>query len=203
MYSLELAVEILQDPNAARIAWKLIADALAKLGSLPEGDKDTIQPILSELLSRLAKENIDAKNPLLTVVTTEFVKEKVASMTIQQQCMCMSVLACSMRVLLHGDTDEGAGSTWYDLGHALHQLHPQYAALETQHKPEHVVMQSIQCLRNALQREPLNGQFWNLLGVIATESTPKLAQHSLIRACELNVRVSLIVRSAVGGDPAY
>jgi superkiller protein 3 len=204
---------------SARVAWKLIADSLLKLGQLSSpptptpDERDPLEDMLTSILEKLSEAGIDSKNPILQdLVTVKLVKAKLGQLDLSIACLFIAVLSYSMRVLLHSgsgaeDGDEGLGCAWFDLGHSIHQLKPHISSLRAspaeaeaeeiqdedqkkKKKQEECTTQAIQCLRYALQKEPLNGNFWNLLGVIAAPSTPKLGQHALIRACELNVRVS-------------
>lgn len=179
---------------------------------------------LSAVLEKLAEADVDAKNPVLQgVISTKLLSARIGQLETSLACLCTAVLGYSLRVLLHSGTragggDDGLGCAWYDLGHAIHQLKPHLGALhaspnaiasevdaraeQRKQKEEECTMTAIQCLRYALQKEPLNGSFWNLLGVIAGPSTPKLGQHALIRACELNVRVSRLPCSTIAGTYA-
>lgn len=175
---------------AARIGWKIIGDALVKLSALLKGDDGPVRQILETLSTRLAKEDIDKSNPAVTVVTTRFVNDIVKDKPLSAVCAASAVLAYSMRMLLYAQADDAVGSAWFDIGQALHQLEDHYRELGTSRKLEDVRIESVHCVRMALQKEPLNGTFWNLLGVLSSKVSAKLAQHALIRACELNVRVS-------------
>lgn len=174
---------------ASRIGWKTIGDALLKLSSIKPVDSPGTRHVLEALVARLAKEDIDKSNPSVTVITTSQLADTTSTKPLASVCAALAVLAYSMRMLLYSQADDAAGSAWFDIGQALHRLEAHYAALGLSSKPEEVRTESLQCVRAALQKEPLNGTFWNLLGVLSAKFSPKLAQHALIRACELNLRV--------------
>lgn len=176
--------------SAARIAWKVVGDALVKLSALLREDDKAIRAVVKELTARLAAEDIDKSNPSVTVITTRYMSDIVEDRPLSGVCGALAVLSYSMRMLLYAQADDAAGSAWFDIGQALHQLENHYRELGLQRKTEDVRIESVHCVRTALQKEPLNGTFWNLLGVLSAKMSPKLAQHALIRACELNVRVS-------------
>lgn len=189
------SMEIVNAGRGARMAWKIIGDALVKLGELMHKDDDhvgSLRDLLAEIFDKLSSQDIDSKNPLLTLVTTALLKDRISSSAASSVCIALGALSYSLRMLLEAHHDDDAlGPSWFDIGYALYRLRSKYSELGIEGKTERdVTMQSIQCLRSALQKEPLNGTFWNLLGVLAGKTSPKLAQHSLIRACELNVRVS-------------
>lgn len=184
------SLAVLQEGRASRIAWKLIGDALSKLGELAgEEDSEIRALIKDDILPKLQKDDVDSKNPLLTVMTTKLLMGKLQDSDLSAVCLASAVLCFSMRMLLEAQNEDAMGAAWHDIGHALQNLAPAYPRLGLEGDSEQVIMEAIQCIRNALQKEPLNGQYWSLLGVLAAENSPKLAQHSLIRACELNVRV--------------
>lgn len=179
--------------SAASIGWKVIGDALVKLSALLKGDHEAVRQVAEELTARLTKEDIDKSNPALTVITTRHLNDVVKAKPISAVCGALSVLAYSMRMLLYAQADDAVGSAWFDVGQALHQLENHYTELGLSRKLEDVRIESVHCIRMALQKEPLNGTFWNLLGVLSAKVSAKLSQHALIRACELNVRVSPLV----------
>lgn len=190
-----------------RIIWKFTSDAFLKLGEIvnvdhleQEGAFD-LHRILQEVLERLVQEEIDAKNPVLKAVLTTRQVEGLLTvdkdkLNLRTLSLSLGTLSCSLRMLLEDPQDEGIGSSWFDLGLAVYRLKPfchhlvEVSGQKQAHKQEEMTLQAILCLKKALSYEPLNGTFWNLLGVLASENHAKLAQHSLIRACELNVRVS-------------
>ena len=184
------SVQFIEGVNGSRIAWKLVGDALSKLAELVTEEEEELRSILSDLFEKLSTEKIDSKDPLLNVIAPSQLRDCLTAFDMPTACLAISVLSNSFRLLLESQEDDSAGSAWFDLGYALYRLQPHSLALGLSLTEENLNTQSFQCLRNALHREPLNGTFWNLLGVLAIESSPKLAQHSLIRACELNVRVS-------------
>lgn len=175
---------------ASRIGWKIIGDALLRMSSLSPADKPETRQILQELAERLVKEDIDKSNPSLTVISTRQVAGVVSSKPLASVCAALAVLCYSMRMLLYSQADDAAGSAWFDIAQALHRLESCYSNLGLSRKPEEVRVESVESVRTALQKEPLNGTFWNLLGVLSAKFSPRLAQHALIRACELNLRVS-------------
>lgn len=179
--------------TASRIGWKLVGDALMKLSSLLPGEDETIRATVEDLTARLSKEDIDKSNPAVTVITTRTMSGIVSQKPLSAVCGALAVLAYSMRMLLYPQADDAAGSAWFDVGQALHRLEDHYAELELNRRPDDVRIESVHCVRMALQKEPLNGTFWNLLGILSAKVSAKLAQHALIRACELNVRVSFLV----------
>lgn len=188
---LQSSIDLLdKGQSAARIGWKLIGDALLKLSTLLPGDNEAIRETAENLSTRLAEEDIDKSNPTVTVVTTKTMTDVVSVKPLSAVCGALAVLAHSMRMLLYPQADDTSGSAWFDIGQALHRLEDCYSELGLSRKLEDVRIESVHCVRTALQKEPLNGMFWNLLGVLSTRVSPKLAQHALIRACELNLRVS-------------
>ena len=93
--------------------------------------------------------------------------------------------AYQFRVELCDHDDDTHASTRLDFSVILHS-----APSNDQKDDQDVILdQAGEALKLALRNEPSLELFWNALGTINFERKPKLAQHSYIRALELDPKV--------------
>ncbi|KAH8928325.1 hypothetical protein BT69DRAFT_1329743 [Atractiella rhizophila] len=191
--ALREGTKILLDGVESRIAWKIVGDALHSLATFEE---QALRPAslgcISSLLPLLQKDEIDSQIPSLTVVTLSTVQELLQPDREEEGAVedsastfvfiAASVMVYKLRVLLEYHNDS-IGSAWFDLGQAVFRCQNQEGI-----EKEKTVLQAIQCIQSALQKEPSNAGFWNALGVFAFDESPRLSQHSFIRAIELSSR---------------
>ncbi|KAG0143473.1 hypothetical protein CROQUDRAFT_182905 [Cronartium quercuum f. sp. fusiforme G11] len=82
----------------------------------------------------------------------------------------------------------GRLSRWLDLTSKSSSITDQSTFFKTQAGPELTLRQAIGCIRSALKIEPSNSSFWNTLGTLSFNLSPKLCQHALIKSVELNFK---------------
>ncbi|KAI8140771.1 hypothetical protein BJV82DRAFT_621045 [Fennellomyces sp. T-0311] len=75
---------------------------------------------------------------------------------------------------------------WHDLAILYHWMAEENRSDET--KGDGLAETAMRCVRTALKQEPVQYMYWNTLGVIAMRESPKISQHALIKAMELNSR---------------
>lgn len=187
--SLKIMEEVISKGLATRVAWKVTGDALSGLGALVilelAGEST---PIAGRLLAKLEEEGIDGKIEAMDSMTTSLLAGSFEEEGPSELFAALAVLAFKMRVLLETQTDESVGSAWLDLGMAISSLRPLISILALDSTSEDILNQAIRCLKNGLRREPLNSIFWNALGVLSFDLSPRLAQHSFIKAIEHSPR---------------
>lgn len=189
--ALEHASAIIDKGLALRVAWKIAADALAGLAGI--GDRvweNKTSPIVLKLLEVLEKNAVDSKIDGMAAVTVKILRRSVANISRQGFCWGVSTLACKMRILLETQNDETIGSAWLDLGLSLSNVRPYLTvdlALPSSSSTS-ALHQAVRCLKSALHKEPMNASFWNALGVLSFDLSPRLAQHALIKSIEYGSR---------------
>lgn len=187
-----ISLDLTRRPIGPKVGWKLLGDALLHLSKHATGvaTQDENRSVVRDALDQIVKQDIEDKLPFLQSVRAGNLLENLGDIPFESVCAATSVLCYAVRLLVEVQDQDAAGPAWFDLGYSLFHLGAFVDGLPSPPSRPDVTLESIQCLRSALQREPLNGTFWNLLGLISRQGTPKLAQHAFIRACELNLRVS-------------
>ncbi|BGO99697.1 Superkiller protein 3 [Rhodotorula toruloides] len=187
--ALEDSMAVIEGGSASRVAWKVTAEALVGLSRLSDpASPDPLRAALARVLTYLSKQDVDGKMAGLTAVTVADVRAAVDTKP-AVTAAALAVLSFKMRVLLETQNEAAIGSAWFDLGVAISNFRPHLSALSTSSvTAEQALQQSIRCLKYALHKEPLNASFWNALGVLSFDLSPRLAQHSFIRSIEHNSR---------------
>lgn len=182
---------ILKSGKGVRAAWKLVADTASELGKLPAVDGDSSQrseELLRSYLVILREQSIDSKMSASTYqVTTSNLEESISTLA-HQAFLVLATVAFQARLIHDNANSLTFGAAWLDLGVALHHLRKTpFVSSEEQGKA--VIDASLACFRVALKGDPRNPLYWNALGVVAFEASPKLCQHAFIRAAEYSPRV--------------
>lgn len=191
--ALSEASDVIEGGTATRVAWKVAAEALVGLGKIPAPEKeDETRALVEQLLGELETQGVDGKIAGMTAVTVKVVKAAQKEETnVAALATATSVLAFKMRVLLETQNEAAIGSAWFDLGVSISNFRTRlssFSSSSTVATAEEALQQSIKCLKYALHKEPLNSTFWNALGVVSFDLSPRLAQHSFIRSIEYNSR---------------
>ncbi|GAA5985800.1 hypothetical protein JCM11641_006210 [Rhodosporidiobolus odoratus] len=191
--ALREATAIVQGGTATRVAWKIAAETLVGLGKIPESEHaDQWTPFVETLLGHLAEQGVDGKIAGMTTVTVATMQKVKDDASAYVLAVAVSVLAFKMRVLLETQNEAAIGSAWFDLGVAISNFRPHLSSFSSSGvDSEQALQQAIKCLKYALHKEPLNSTFWNALGVLSFDLSPRLAQHCFIRSVEHNSRTAV------------
>lgn len=186
------ATKIIVAGSATRIAWKVVADTLVGLGKIPEPALlETSRPLLLLLLQYIEQESVDSKIQASNTVTAITLRNSIELIDSPQYFTALAVLAYKMRVLLETQNETSIGSAWLDLGVGIAALRPHLLDLGLTTDKDEALRQSIRCLKFALHKEPVNAIFWNALGVLSFDLSPRLSQHSFIKSIEYNSRSAI------------
>jgi superkiller protein 3 len=187
--ALSEATEIIDAGSATRIAWKIVGDSLTGLGKVPEPALlSSSRPLALRILDLVEEHHVDSKIDGMDTVTATALRALATDVDSPKFFLALSVLAFKMRVLLETQNEASIGSAWLDLGVSLAGVRPHLTALGLSTPTEKALHQAIRCLKFALHKEPLNSIFWNALGVLSFDLSPRLAQHCFIKSIEHNSR---------------
>jgi superkiller protein 3 len=177
-------------PRFRRVAWKTAADALFELSKTEKfANQEAVREAVLALCNVLIYDG--AGRPRERAVSGLGTYASIASRLEEnvsgRAILWLAVVAYQFRVeLCDGDADTHAPAL-FDLAVVLYSV--------TRKNPKGVqdvlLDQAAEALKLALKQEPSNELFWNALGTISFERNPKLAQHSYIRALELDSKVRL------------
>ncbi|GAA5824943.1 hypothetical protein JCM3770_006714 [Rhodotorula araucariae] len=191
--ALRESTAIVEGGTATRVAWKVAADALIGLSKVPQPElREESSALMRRILEHLAEQDVDSKIAGMSAVTVGAVQQVIGEAPSASVAVALSVLAAKMRVLLETQNEAASGSAWYDLGVAISNFRNRLSTLPSWPAPsDQALQQAIRCLKFALHKEPLNSTFWNALGVLSFDLSPRLAQHCFIRAIEHNARTAI------------
>ncbi|RUP47706.1 hypothetical protein BC936DRAFT_145426 [Jimgerdemannia flammicorona] len=207
---LEIIYRAIQVDRDVQCFWKLVGDACLAYRIVPNFVRlcplDVLQAIINIASER---QDIDAKLHFPSDCCSELVGQFLAIDLSQQDIASLlptkeilnvltscSTLVYKYAVLLSGNNPEVAPAYWYDLGiayFAMRENNSHDIAGANGSKKDFVssdgyLTTAIRCVKAALKFEPSNFTFWNTLGVMTTAVNPKISQHALIKAMELNPR---------------
>ena len=79
---------------------------------------------------------------------------------------------------------------WYNLGWSEYRAHGCNLedALAAERRSLRFLKASVQCFKKAIELEAGNSEFWNSLGIVTAELSPKVSQHSFVRSLHINER---------------
>jgi superkiller protein 3 len=75
----------------------------------------------------------------------------------------------------------------YNLGWTEHRAHV-CLTVGVKNRSTRYLKAAVRCFKRAIELEAGNSEFWNALGVVTSEMSPKVAQHSFVRSLFLNER---------------
>lgn len=183
------ATKIIEEGSASRIAWKVVGDALVGLGKIPEPVMlESRNPLSLRLLGIMEALEVDQKLGSFDTVTLTLLRELQDLSDSPIYLKAFAVLAYKTRVLLDTQNEASIGSAWLDLGISIEGVRPYLLDLGLTTTSEEALHQAIRCLKFALHKEPVNSIFWNALGVLSFDLSPRLSQHSFIKSIEYNSR---------------
>lgn len=181
------AIKVLEVDSNVLAAWKVLADGLFQYSSLhhAEGAIRVVEETTQTVVRLTTRYNVDAALPSISAVTLDAVMSASDSTV---KALLLSVYLGKLRVLLHHQDEQVAGSAWMDLTVGLHQVSfvQEQGRRDTEQYSE-CQSQAIACAKEALKTEPGNGVYWSALGDLVSASSVKLAQHCYVKAIEADV----------------
>lgn len=177
------AKEVLEKNDKILSAWKVLADGFFHCGRLGFDVEDVM---MKDLIELCASYKVDVGLPSISAVT----ETKLETLS-NTKTLLFSVYLNKLRVLLHHNDEQVAGSAWMDLTVGLHQLMIEQASQQQDEDSKESQAQAIACAKEALKLEPGHGNYWNAMGDLVFETSVKLAQHCYIKAIESDTRSAL------------
>ncbi|KAG8529357.1 uncharacterized protein KY384_005993 [Bacidia gigantensis] len=96
---------------------------------------------------------------------------------------CAAILAYKRAINASAHDVHARAVAWYNLGWAEHKAHA--SKVVDRHESKHL-RAAVQCFKRAIEFEAGNAEFWNALGIVTCDLSPKVAQHSFVRSLYLN-----------------
>ncbi|KAI9871744.1 MAG: Superkiller protein 3, partial [Pleopsidium flavum] len=105
------------------------------------------------------------------------------------QCLHLAILAHKRAIHAATEDPHAQAVAWYNLGWAEHRAHaclfPQHRATG-QKESLKFLKAAMRCFKRAIELEAGNSDFWDSLGVVTTQLSPKVSQHAFVRSLYLN-----------------
>ncbi|KAL4901386.1 hypothetical protein BDW74DRAFT_160376 [Aspergillus multicolor] len=172
--------------------WKGVGDACtifsyvrSKAGKLPMKE---VRGLLSTQLEPSAFEILTDVDGLGENYLSILDGEKDVS-TLANECMHASILAYKRAIQVSLQDTHAQAVSWYNLGWA------EYRAFrcvklsgEKKKQSRKFLKAAMRCFKRAIELEAGNSEFWNALGVVTTNMSPRVAQHAFVRSLHLNDR---------------
>ncbi|KDQ57736.1 hypothetical protein JAAARDRAFT_35420 [Jaapia argillacea MUCL 33604] len=169
-------------PGFRGIAWKSIADATFHLSAQASFfDRDQIQAILQNVAGLITSDNAERLSGIISLPV-----EITFSAMSRQKVLELAIAAYNYRISMSSNETTDSGSSWFDLGAALHYLATINPASANSDRHAKATQQAIVCIKQALRNEVDNDAYWNALGNINFTDHPKTAQHAYIKALDIN-----------------
>ncbi|PBP25977.1 tetratricopeptide [Diplocarpon rosae] len=105
------------------------------------------------------------------------------------RCLHASALAHKRAIHASAHDVHAQAVAYFNLGWAEHRAHVCLCS-GLKKRSTRYLKAAVRCFKRAIELEAGNSEFWNALGVVASELNPKVAQHSFIRSLFLNERSS-------------
>ena len=187
--ALEVAAGIIDGGSATRIAWKVAGDAFTAIGKIPEpASFSKSKEVALRILAVVEQQAVDSKIDGMSAVTVSMISPLLANASSTAIFSAVAILAFKMRVLLETQNEAAIGSAWFDLAVAISALRPHLSSLSLSTTADVALHQAIRAMKFALHKEPVNAIFWNALGVLSFDLSPRLAQHCFIKSISYNSR---------------
>lgn len=174
--------------------WKAVGDACSNLSYIKmKADKLPI----SDLKGLLATDFDTAALDVLADVDDvgqnylSLLDRKAEGSTPANICMYASIVAYKRAIHVSLQDTHAQAVSWYNLGWAEYRAHRtlQFGTGKKSNKhPRRFLKAALRCFKRAIELEAGNAEFWNSLGVVTTDMSPKVAQHAFVRSLHLNDR---------------
>ncbi|KAI9787609.1 MAG: Superkiller protein 3 [Geoglossum umbratile] len=189
--SLEIAE---QSPNAFNL-WKAVGDACVifswvqvRVGEFPSEDIKTLleKNITVEEYELFADVDGIGKATLSSYALSN---EDPTGLDILAKSLHAGILAHKRAIYASADDTHAQAVAWFNLGHSEYRAHVclhSHQNTDKSRKPSRYLKAAIRCFKRAIELEAGNSEFWNALGVAASQLNPKVSQHAFVRSLHLN-----------------
>ena len=75
---------------------------------------------------------------------------------------------------------------WYNLGWAEHRAFAVVGKEQPASRTSGYLKAAVQCFKQAIELEAGNAEFWNSLGIVTCDLSPKISQHAFVRSLYIN-----------------
>jgi superkiller protein 3 len=174
--------------------WKAVGDACSNFSYI----KMKAEKLPASDMKRLFAADLDATALDILADVDEvgqnyssLLEDKAEDSSPSNICMYASIVAYKRAIHASTHDTHAQAVSWYNLGWAEYRAHRTVqldAGKRTQKRPHKFLKAALRCFKRAIELEAGNAEFWNSLGVVTTDMSPKVAQHAFVRSLHLNDR---------------
>jgi superkiller protein 3 len=185
--AISVAETLVERRSDAFNVWKTLGDACA-LYSWVQG---RIEEFPLDKIGKLLSSNSDEKEFGLLADVDDITigdlssasSENGVAADLLRETLFASILAQKRAIHSSADDDHAHAVAWFNLGWAEYRAHE---CLKEHRKSSKYVKAAIRCFKRSIEIEAGNAEFWNALGVVTSQLSPKVAQHAFVRSLHLN-----------------
>lgn len=122
-----------------------------------------------------------------TVLANAFYPKEEDGSSCLTSCIHAAILSQKRAIHVSAHNVHAQAVAYYNLGWTEYRAHLCLSGGLRKHSGRYLKA-AVRCFKRAIELEAGNSEFWNALGVVTSEVSPKVAQHSLIRSLFLNER---------------
>ena len=173
--------------------WKAVGDACSNLSYIKmKADKMPTYNLRRVLATDLDVTALDTLADVDEVGQNalSLLDNKAESSTQSDICMYAAIIAYKRAIHVSLQDTHAQAVSWYNLGWAEYRAHRtmHLPGKDGKKHPRKFLKAALRCFKRAIELEAGNADFWNSLGVVTTNMSPKVAQHAFVRSVHLNDR---------------
>ena len=191
--ALGVAKNIAKEHQAAFNLWKAVGDAC----SIFTYASAYASKLPTQILIPLLEADIDLQKYNILAEIDGISDETLQSMSQTDQqgpsplhlSISAAILAQKRAVHASANDVHARAVAWYNLGWTEHRAHVCSRERDSGGPKKKLLghlKASVQAFKRAIELEAGNAEFWNSLGIVTTELSPRVSQHSFVRSLYLN-----------------
>ena len=173
--------------------WKAVGDACSIFSAIQGYEATLEQDQVRSLLEIGADPSVFAALSELDGITMDSLQylsnDKDQGPMSTSRSMTAAILAQKRAVFVSGENFHAQAVAWYNLGWTEHRAYMYGDRTESKAPGAHALghlKAAVQCFKRAIELEASNAEFWNSLGIVTSDFSPKVAQHAFVRSLHLN-----------------
>lgn len=175
--------------------WRAVGDACSvfswvqsRISKCPYGNIEKLLQFGDEKDAYNIFTNVDGVGVDLVFAKGLFPKDEETGVNLTR-CLHAAILAHKRAIQASAHDIHAQAVAYYNLGWIEHRAHVCLSA-RLQKRSTRYLKAAVRCFKRAIELEAGNCEFWNALGVVTSELSPKVAQHAFVRSLCLNERSS-------------
>ncbi|MCJ1274065.1 Superkiller protein 3 [Puttea exsequens] len=191
--AIHVARDIAKESSDAFNLWKAVGDACSIFTCVqPHADRIPVEDLRSMLETGVAYEAYDILEDVDEVGASSLKILKPESNDLHSflKFSVRAALLAQKRAIYVSSYDTHARAVaWYNLGWTEHRAYvSRVEDLESNANKRSLryLKAAVQAFKRAIELESGNAEFWNSLGIVTTDMSPKVSQHALVRSLYLN-----------------